>query len=373
MDYRRMPIEIESPEQFGYERIKYNLAESSVTDLKFSSLGLNLEDLVLAYGDHRGKPELRAALATDSNLEPDDVLLTPGAAAALFIIQSSLLEAGSRILVMRPNYATNLETPKAIGAAIDYLDLHFEDGFKLNLNSFERQIKADTKLVSLTNPHNPTGTVMSETDLRAVLEIIEASNAYLLFDETYRDMNFNKIAPLAASLSTRAISVSSMSKSYGLPGIRMGWLICSDKMLQEKFLAAKEQIFIGNSVLDEEVAYQVFLKRETILEPTRAQIRSNFSILRTWMLEQQHLSWIEPSGGVVCFPKISSDIDVKKFYNLLEASGTFVGPGHWFEQSDRVTVTTPDQHFRLGYSWASTSDLELGLKNITLALETAKK
>ncbi len=366
-----MPIEIESPEQFGYERIKYNLAESSVTDLKFSSLGINLEDLILAYGDHRGKPELRQALALESNLSPDDVLLTPGAAAALFIIHSSLLEAGSRMLVMRPNYATNLETPKAIGAQIDYLDLHFEDGFKLDLNALERQLKPDTKLVSLTNPHNPSGTVMTKAEIGNVIDIVQASNAYLLFDETYRDMNFGSIAPLAASLSKRAISVSSMSKSYGLPGIRMGWLICSDKSLQEKFLAAKEQIFIGNSVLDEEVAYQVFLKRQSILEPTRAQIRRNFAILRTWMLEQQHLTWVEPSGGVVCFPRIADGIDIPKFYQLLEASGTFVGPGHWFEQSDRVT--TPDQHFRLGYSWASTPDLEMGLKNITLALEAAKK
>jgi aspartate/methionine/tyrosine aminotransferase len=203
-----------------------------------------------------------------------------------------------------------------------------------------------------------------------VIDIVEASNAYLLFDETYRDMNFSSIAPLAASLSKRAISVSSMSKSYGLPGIRMGWLICSDKNLQEKFLAAKEQILIGNSVLDEEVAYQVFLKRETILEPTRATIKHNFAILKSWMLEQQHLTWVEPSGGVVCFPRIADSIDVKKFYKTLEASGTFVGPGHWFEQRERVT--TPDQHFRLGYSWASNSDLELGLKNITMALEAAK-
>ncbi len=365
-----MPIEIESPEQFGYERIKYNLAESSVTDLKFSSLDLNLENLVLAYGDHRGKPELRAAMAQESgNLEPDDVLLTAGAAAALFIIQSSLLNKNDRLLVMRPNYATNIETPKAIGAQIDYLDLCFEDGFKLDLKKLEQQIKSDTKLVSLTNPHNPTGTIMTEAELRAVLEIIEASNAYLLFDETYRDMNFGSIAPLAASLSSKAISVSSMSKSYGLPGIRMGWLITKDKTLQEKFLAAKEQIFIGNSVLDEEVAYQVFIKRSSILEPIGAQIRNNFSILKAWMLEQTNLTWIEPSGGVVCFPRIADNINLSKFYSILEASGTFVGPGHWFEQASHVRF--PDQHFRLGYSWSTTSELEIGLKNITLALEAA--
>jgi aspartate/methionine/tyrosine aminotransferase len=124
MDYRRMPIEAESPEQFGYDRIRHNLAESSVADTPLRELGVALDDLVLLYGDHLGRPGLRAAIAADgAGLSPDDVLVTPGAAAALFIVATSLLKPGDHLVVARPNYATNLETPRALGADISHLDL----------------------------------------------------------------------------------------------------------------------------------------------------------------------------------------------------------------------------------------------------------
>ena len=115
-----MPIEAESPEQFGYDRIRFNLAESSVADTPLRDLDVSLDDLVLLYGDHLGRPGLRAAIAEGgrSASAPDDVLVTPGAAAALFIISTTLLQAGDHVIVARPNYATNLETPVAIGADI---------------------------------------------------------------------------------------------------------------------------------------------------------------------------------------------------------------------------------------------------------------
>src|SRR5579871_6655526 len=109
MRYRRMPIEIESPEQLGYDSILYNLCESSVTDARWSDLKLDLGDLVLAYGDHFGKPELRALLTRDyPPLQPDHVLLTIGAAAALFIVSTSLLQPSDHMVVVYPNYATNV-------------------------------------------------------------------------------------------------------------------------------------------------------------------------------------------------------------------------------------------------------------------------
>src|SRR5271154_2277624 len=117
-----MPIEVESPEQLGYDTITNNLSESSVSDRRLADLGLDATidfalGLPLAYGDHLGDPELRAAIAAGgAGLQPDDVLVTPGAAAALFAVATSLLEPGDHAVVVRTNYATNLETPRAIGA-----------------------------------------------------------------------------------------------------------------------------------------------------------------------------------------------------------------------------------------------------------------
>ena len=123
-----MPIEAESPEQFGYERIRSNLAESSVADTPLRELGVELDALVLMYGDHVGRPALRTAIAAPApRLTADDVLVTPGAAAALFIVHTTLLGPGDELVVVRPNYATNLETPRAIGATVRHLDLRYED------------------------------------------------------------------------------------------------------------------------------------------------------------------------------------------------------------------------------------------------------
>ena len=229
-----------------------------------------------------------------------------------------------------PNYVTNIETPRAIGCEVERLELRFDEGFRVNVDRLEKLITPETRLVSLTCPHNPTGAVMTESELARVIEIVERHRCYLLFDETYRDMTFGKPLPLAASLSPRAISVSSLSKTYGLPGIRMGWLICRDTGLMETFLAAKEQIHICHSVVDEEIAHKYLEKKDERLSEINKEISSKLDILKSWMKDQNDLEWHEPAGGVVCFPRIRLDIDLDldDFYRVLnETYKTFVGPG----------------------------------------------
>jgi aspartate/methionine/tyrosine aminotransferase len=363
-----MPIEVESPEQMGYSTIKNNLSESSYTDTIFKDLNLNMNELVICYGDHVGHPGLRQEIIKGeaNNLSIDDVLVTAGAASALFIVSTSLLEAGDELVVAKPNYATNIETPKAIGANIKYLPMTFENNFQVDLVALRKLITPKTKLVSLTCPHNPTGTMISENDLKEIIKIVEASNAYLLFDETYRDMSFKFKLPIAASLSDRVISVSSLSKTYGLPGIRIGWLITQNKNLQELFLAAKEQIFICGSVVDEEIAFRYMAKRGDYFPTIKKDMLEKFEITKRWMGSQKYFEWIEPSGGVVCFPRIKKEynIDLKKFYDiLLSEFKTYVGPGHWFEENDRS--------FRLGFGWPSQVELRDGLKGLENAVKNS--
>ncbi len=361
MDYRRMPIESESPEQFGYERIRSNLAESSVADTPLRDLGVNLDDLVLMYGDHLGRPALRAAIVADSpSLRADDVLVTPGAAAALFIVHTTLLGPGDELVVVRPNYATNLETPRAIGASIRQLDLHYEDDWTVDPERVTALITPRTKLVSLTTPHNPTGQVMSEDALREVVRAVEARpDVRLLIDETYRSMTFGGPLPQAATLSERAIGVSSLSKADGLPGIRIGWLVTTDADLQGRFLAAKEQILITNSVVDEAIGEVALDRRPDRMPGILAGIETALGTVRDWMAGQDLFEWVEPRGGVVGFPRFQADVpvDVDAFYRILfERYGTLVGPGHWFDQ--------PRRQFRLGYGWPTAIELEQGLAAI---------
>jgi aspartate/methionine/tyrosine aminotransferase len=370
MQYRRMPIEVESPEQLGYDSIRNNLSESSYTDAFFRDiqLGDDLRDLVLCYGSHAGHDGLRELLVSNTPLKKEDILLTIGAAGALFIISTTLLEKDDELIVVRPNYATNIETPRAIGASIKYIDLTFEARFALDIDKIKSAVSPKTKYISVTHPHNPTGACLSDKQIQSLGRLAEEQDIRLLVDETYRDMVFGEQLPLAAISSPNIISVSSLSKTYGLPGLRTGWIICRDPLLMESFLAAKEQIHICGPVLDEELAYRYLLHRDKYFGRIRQDIFDKFNIVKAWMGQQENFEWVEPRGGSVCFPRMRypEKVDIDLFYQiLLEKYGTYVGPGHWFEM--------PRHYMRIGFGWPTKQQLRDGLEALSKSLEEATR
>lgn len=364
-----MPIEKESPEEIGYNNIQYNLSESSVTDIKMSELNLSLNGLKLEYIGHRGKQELRELIVKDcSNLTKENVLLTNGAAGALFIINTSLLTADDHLIVVRPNYATNIEVPRTIGCSISFIDLQFEDDWKLNPQKIEAAIQPNTKLISITTPHNPTGMLMSEESIDAVINTAEKHNIFLLIDETYRDACFKTPYSITAAKGKNVISVSSLSKAYGLPGLRMGWLITQHEIMMERFLAAKEMIYISNSALDEEVAYQFYVEKEKFAITINKKAMHNFQLLKEWLQQETRMEAVLPQGGVVCFPRFKEElnIDTVKFYHtLMSKYQTMVGPGHWFEM--------PATYMRIGFGWTDDLVFKKGLENISAAIDESIK
>lgn len=365
MKYVRMPIEVESPEERGYGNIRYNLAESSVTDRPLSDLNVDLSNIVLAYGDHRGHPPLRDEIAADSGVTPADILVTAGAAGALFIIATTLLQPGDHLVVVRPNYATNLETPRAIGCEITLIDLSFEQDFALDVERIAAAIRPNTKLISLTTPHNPTGVCLDLATLKAVAKLAAKSRCHLLVDETYRDMTFAAKPPLAATLGPQVISVSSVSKSYGIPGVRVGWIVNTDAKLMERFLAAKEQIGICGSLLDETAAAATIAQRHAFLPPLQKRLAAGRDTVAAWIASEPRMEWVRPEGGCVSFPRIKTSvkIDIDRFYRELDESAVAVGPGHWFEQDRRF--------MRIGYGWPTADELKAGLAVISKALDAA--
>lgn len=366
MKYQRMPIETESPEEMGYNTIRYNLAESSVRDRILGELDIDLRNVVLAYGEHRGIVALRQCIAAESpDLTADDVLVTTGAAMALFVIATSLLSTNDHIVVIRPNYATNIETPRAIGCQMSIIDLRFEDGFDLEVERIKQAIQPNTKIISLTNPHNPTGKVFPESTIQAIIALAEERGCVVVLDETYRDLNFQTpLRPYAALYSPKVISVCSLSKAFGVPGIRIGWLVCRDKTLMHTLLAAKEQMILGNAVLDEEIALHLLRQKTSFLAPIHEHIRHNFQLFKQWMASQPFLQWVEPQAGVVCFPRLKemyTSFDFAPFQKALYHDyHTVVGYGHWFER--------PERYFRLGFGYPSSEDLVAGLDCLQKAL-----
>ncbi|KAH0360797.1 aspartate/tyrosine/aromatic aminotransferase, partial [Aureobasidium melanogenum] len=345
MRYDRMLIEIEAPEEYGYDKIKNNLSESSFADQTLESLDLKIPNLKLIYNEHRGGTALRnLVVGGNDSLHEDHVLITSGAAGALSIISTSQLTPQSHL-------------------AISFIDLTYEEKFEIDIAAIEASIQPNTKIVSITCPHNPTGTLISEECLRQLVDITKKRGCLLLVDETYRDISYGRQLPIAASLGDHVISVCSLSKSFGAPGIRLGWLICKNRSLQTTFLAAKEQMSISGSVIDEWIAEQLLARKNEILSVTIAEMKIRRSIVAAWIEEEELLECVQPEGGIVCFPRMTKEPvgGTATFYKrLLEVHGTYIGPGHWFEM--------PDTSFRVGYGWPTRSELEEGLRAISRAM-----
>ncbi|KAL2148114.1 hypothetical protein VTH82DRAFT_2213 [Thermothelomyces myriococcoides] len=300
---------------------------------------------------------------------------------ALFIVATALLRAGDHVVLTRPNYATNLETPRrAIGCDVTHVDLDFDSGFRLDVARVAAAVRPGaTRLISVCSPNNPTGTRCSAAQLRALARLAAGSGCYLLVDETYADLVLDyeegegeekeeeeKDGPVAAAtLGPHVVGVSSMSKAYGVPGIRIGWLTTTSAELRERFLAAKEQISISGSVLDELVAERVLSRRAELLAATVADVRRRRDRVARWVEHDAAdlVEWVRPAAGVMCFVRMKHEPPggTAAFYRrLLDDHGAYVGPGRWFECDDRM--------FRLGYGWPTWEELEKGLDAITKAL-----
>lgn len=369
-----MPIEKEAPEEVGAV-IRFNLSESAISDQTLDSLGITIpSSTILTYTEHKGSRKIRSLVANASkgNLTEDDVLVTAGASTSLFIVNSAILGPKDHIVVTRPNYATNLEIPRSIGCEITFIDLDFESQYQLDISRVAAAIRPGvTKLISVCSPNNPTGTILSTAELQSLASLAQANGCYLLVDETYAELNYaytsadrEHAVPSAAMLGDHVISISSMSKAYGVPGIRMGWLITTNKALQETFLAAKELISISGSVVDELIAEQILTQRTELLSKTIADMARRRGHVANWVdQESDFVDWVKPEAGVMCFIRIKKDLvgGLEAFYKrLLEDHGVYIGRGAWFEQGDNF--------FRLGYGWPTWEELDTGLKAISKAL-----
>jgi aspartate/methionine/tyrosine aminotransferase len=306
---------------------------------------------------------LRELIAHEGKgLQEENVVLTAGAAMALFIVHTSLLKANDHIVVLHPNYSSNLAVPRAMGCAISPYVLDINHQWELDIEALRHLVKPETRLLSLTYPHNPTGKILSEEKIVQLVSLAEQFNFYILFDETYRDACFETSYPLLASYHPRFITVLSFSKGYGLPGIRIGALICRDQKIMETFLAAKEMIHICNPPLEEAIAFHVYKQKQDYLAKINLDAQANLAILKTWLARENRLQVVLPGGGVVCYARINIDVDYTHFHRILmDEFSTLTGPGHWFDM--------PDHYLRIGFGYPDPEQLKMGLQNISAALD----
>jgi aspartate/methionine/tyrosine aminotransferase len=361
MWFQRMVLE-EWFDDYQY-KVKYDIGESAVKYLTLGQIGIDLNSLPIRYGYHKGKPELRECLVEQyPGLTSDQIMVTSGGSEAIFSIFAALLKPGDHVIIEHPNYPSLYEIPRSLGCSVSFLHLTYAHQFKPDLDELRSLITPKTKLISLTHPNNPTGSMISRETLEELIEWVESQGIYLLFDETYREMGFEATLPPAASLTSKAISISSMSKCYGLPGIRIGWLATQDQHILDTILGIREQVTITNNAIGEAIAVHVLNQKEKYLAKAREQIRANREIVAAWMDQQKDFEWIYPEAGVVSLPRLASHVKVdpeKLYRRLAEEYQTFVIPGRCFEM-DNV-------FFRLGFG-STPEEIRIGLKNLNSAL-----
>jgi aspartate/methionine/tyrosine aminotransferase len=358
MHFNRMPLE-DWFDRYQYE-IDYDIGESGIKYLNLDSLGVDLGSLGLRYGYHAGNPNLRSLISKEyEGFSPDQIAVTTGSSEANFSVIASLVDTSHHIVVEYPNYPSLYEVPRSLGLPYDLFQLTYEENFEPSLERLENLFKDGTSLVTLTHPNNPTGSVISERMLREVIELVEAHDAYLLHDETYRELCFSKPPPPAAILSDRALSMTTVSKAYGLPGIRIGW-VAGPKKIIESVRAVREQVTICNSTLSEAIASSALKQKDSILKNARERVQRNFEILKRWMSHQDSLEWIEPKGGVVAFPRLKTNASTESLCRLLVTKyRTFSIPGYTFGM---------DRHLRIGFG-GNTDELNEGLARLKQAME----
>jgi len=346
-------------DRYQYE-IDYDIGESGIKYLSVNTLGVDLGRLGLRYGYHTGNPELRTLISEQyEGFGPDQIAVTTGSSEANFAVIASLVDTSQHIIIEHPNYPSLYEVPRSLGLPHDLLGLVYEENFEPNLSKLERLFKHETKLVTLTHPNNPTGSVISEKVLREVIDLVESHDAYLLHDETYRELSFDKPPPPAAILSERAISMTTLSKAYGIPGVRIGW-IAGPKQIVESVRAVREQITICNNTLGEAIASVALKQRDSILKNARERMLRNFEILKRWISHQDSLEWVEPKGGVVAFPRLKNGGTTEEICRLLVTKyRTFSIPGYTFGM---------DKHLRIGFG-GDTEELTEGLDRLKKTME----
>jgi aspartate/methionine/tyrosine aminotransferase len=267
-----------------------------------------LADLRLGYTESQGHPELRGAIATlYEGVSPEDVVVHSGAEEAILTFFSAALEPGDHVIVHTPAYQSLVELPRAMGCRVTEWKVRPENGWRLDLDELERIASTPTKVVVLNTPHNPSGWLMGRADFDRLLAFTRERGILLFSDEVYRGLEHDESQrlPAAVEAAPDAVSLGVMSKSYGLPGLRIGWLVVRDAALRERVLAMKDYTTICASAPSELIAAIALRNHAQILDRNRRIAIGNLHLLDAFFDEHGSLfDVVRPRAGVLVFPRL---------------------------------------------------------------------
>ena len=302
------------------QEVDVNLSESGVHPMTLGELlaaaGRDLADLAaipINYPHVEGIPSLREAIASlYPGAEPDNVLVTVGAAEANYDLVRSLVEPGDRVAVMMPNYLQVWGVATNAGAEVSTFDLRQDAGWALDIDALTAATTGDTRLISVCNPNNPTGKALTGSEMQAIVDAAESAGAWLLADEVYRGAERvgDTETPSFWGLSSHTLAVGSMSKAYGLPGLRVGWVVAPPEIV-DRVWRRHEYSTISASMLSNHLAAMALSPgvRPGILERTRGFIRRGYPIVEEWAQGLGELVTLNPpDAAAITFLGYAADV-----------------------------------------------------------------
>jgi len=347
-----VPFILEREMSIWENQVAYNLSESGVHPLTIRDLVQDLEileDLLtteLTYPQTNGTIELREKIAgLYAGASPQNVLVTTGAAQANFATILTHLQVGDEIVIMLPNYMQIWGIARNFGLNVRTFSLKEELGWAIDVESFERTVSERTKLIAICNPNNPTGHILSETEMDLIIRTADRVGAWILADEVYAgaERENEQITPSFWNRYERVYAVGSLSKAYGLPGLRLGWVVTTPQKADEIW-SRQDYITISTTMLANKLAAYALSTdvRERIINRTRTIIREGFQNFELWRSKHPDLfDLVPPQAAAVAFVRYMREINSSELVNRLrEEKQTYIVPGDHFGI---------DHHLRISY------------------------
>jgi aspartate/methionine/tyrosine aminotransferase len=330
------------------EKIRYNLAASTgpgwtldhLRRLMTAEESERLFKTSLTYQPGHGTESLRHELASMYGAKANEIQITTGASEALLALFFLAAEPGANVVLPYPAFPPFLSIPESLGLEVRRYDLDAGNGFAFDLERVASLVDGRTKLVLVNSPHNPTGAVIAESDVRALEALTIERGAQLVVDEVYHPI-YRGRAPRSAGEYTRATVLGDFSKAFSLSGIRVGWILERDPERREEYWNARAHFSISNNFPGELLAEVAVRNRETIFDRARAVAAANLTTLdRLFQEHREILGWVRPEGGMTAFPWLVSGENARPFCEAAASKGVLLAPGDCFGFPS---------HFRLGF------------------------
>jgi aspartate/methionine/tyrosine aminotransferase len=295
-----------------------------------------LESLWLGYTESPGAPYLREAIAgIYEKISSDDVLVFSNAEEGIFVLYHALLGVEDHVIVETPCFESAVQVARSTGASVSQWTRHFEDGWTHDLAALEGLIQPNTKVIYITTPHNPTGTVMPRATFEAVMNLARERGIIVFCDEVYRELEHapETQLPAACDLFDNAVSLGSMSKSYGLAGLRLGWYATRNRAVLEKALHFKYYTTICNSAPSEFLSALALRNRQVLLKRNLEIVHRNLPLLEAFFARHADLfSWVKPQGSPTGFPRVSVPNVTELCEDVVRETSVLLLPGDVYDQ-----------------------------------------